>query len=74
MTRIYVINTMQGFRAYVDAEGIHVEKNNNIELGINTRYIALLIRFSSEYRDLDRLYKELSNRLEGDYASVWKAF
>ena len=71
--RVYVINEMQGFRAYVDAEGIHIERDNNLQLGINTRYIALLIRFSSEYSSLEKLYHELSYRLEGDFASVWKA-
>ena len=74
MKRIYVINKMQGFRAYVDAEGIHIEKDNNLQLGINTRYIALLIRFSSEYSDMEKLYNELCYRLEGDWASVWKDF
>ena len=70
--KVYVINQMQGFRAYVDAEGIHIEKDNNLELGINTRYIALLIRFSSEYNNnMEKLYKELCYRLEGDFASVW---
>ena len=73
--RVYVINEMQGFRAFVDAEGIHIEKDNNLQLGINTRYIALLIRFSSEYsNNMEKLYHELSYRLEGDFASVWKAF
>ena len=72
MKRVYVINELQGFRAYVDAEGIHIEEDNNLHLGINTRYIALLIRFSSEYSDMDKLYKELVYRLEGDFASVWK--
>ena len=70
--RVYVINKMQGFRAYVDVEGIHIEKDNNLQLGINTRYIALLIRFSSEYSDMDKLYTELCYRLDGDFASVWK--
>ena len=69
--KVYVINQMQGFRAYVDAEGIHIEKDNNLELGINTRYIALLIRFSSEYSNMENLYKELCYRLDGDFASVW---
>ena len=71
--RVYVINEMQGFRAFVDAEGIHIEKDNNLQLGINTRYIALLIRFSSEYSNMEKLYHELCYRLEGDFASVWKA-
>ena len=70
--RVYVINKMQGFRAYVDVEGIHIEKDNNLQLGINTRYIALLIRFSSEYSDMDKLYTELCYRLDGDFANVWK--
>ena len=74
MRRIYVINEMQGFRAYVDAEGITIEEDHNLQLGINTRYIALLIRFTSEHSDLEKLYKELSYRLEYDYASVLKAF
>ena len=72
MTKLYLINKMQGFRAFVDAEGIHIEEDNNLELGINTRYIALLIRFSSEYSDMDKLYEALVYRLEGDFASVWK--
>ena len=71
--KVYVINQMQGFRAYVDLEGIHIERNNNVQLGINTRYIALLIRFSSEYSDMEKLYNELCYRLDGDFASVWKA-
>ena len=71
--RVYVINTMQGFRAYVDAEGIHIEKDNNLELSINTRYISLLIRLASECSNIEKLHKELSYRLEGDFASVWKA-
>ena len=57
MTRVYVINQMQGFRAYVDIEGIHIEKDNNMQLGINTRYIALLIRFASECSNMEELYK-----------------
>ena len=69
--RVYIINKMQDFRAYVDAEGIHIEKDGNLQLGINTRYIALLIRFSSEYSDMRALYNELCYRLEGDWASVW---
>ena len=69
--RVYIINKMQGFRAYVDAEGIHIEKDNNLKLGINTRYIALLIRFSSEYSNMKDLYNELCYRLEGDFASIW---
>lgn len=72
MSRIYVINEMQGFRAYVSPEGITIEKDNNLSLGINTRYLALLIRLTSEYSDLDKLYNELCYRLEFDYASVWK--
>ena len=74
MKRIYVINKMQGFRAFVDAEGITIEKDKNLQLGINTRYIALLIRLSSEYSNLDKLYNELCYRLDGDFAGVWKAF
>ena len=70
--RVYVINQMQGFRAYVDAEGIHIEKDNNLQLGINTRYIALLIKLTSEYSNIERLYTELCDRLDGDFASVWK--
>ena len=69
--RVYVINQMQGFRAFVDAEGIHIERNNNLNLGINTRYIALLIRFASEYSNMEKLYRELSYRLENDFATVW---
>ena len=72
--KVYVINQLQGFRAFVDAEGIHIEEDNNLELGINTRYIALLIRFSSEYTNMEKLYTELCYRLDGDFASVWKAF
>ena len=72
--RVYVINKLQGFRAYVDTEGIHIEQDNNLHLGINTRYIALLIRFASEYSDMEKLYKELCYRLEGDWARVWKDF
>ena len=72
MRRVYVINQMQGFRAYVDAEGIHIEKDNNLQLGINTRYIALLIKLTSKYSNIERLYTELCNRLDGDFASVWK--
>ena len=71
--KVYVINQMQGFRAYVDNEGIHIERNNNVQLGINTRYIALLIRFSKEYSNMEKLYNELCYRLDGDFASVWKA-
>ena len=71
--KVYVINEMQGFRAYVDAEGIHIEQNNNLQLGINTRYIALLTRLIDEYSNLDKLYQELSHRLAWDFASVWKA-
>lgn len=72
--KVYVINEMQGFRAYVDAEGIHVEKDNNLNLKINTRYIALLIKLTSEYSDINELYKRLCDRLESDYASVLKDF
>ena len=69
--KVYVINQMQGFRAYVDAEGIHIEKDHNLQLGINTRYIALLIRFASEYSKMEDLYEELCYRLDGDFATVW---
>ena len=71
--RIYVINELQGFRAFVDAEGITIEKDRNLKLGINTRYIALLIRLTSEASSLEKLYNELCYRLDGDFASVWKA-
>ena len=71
MARVYVINKMQGFRAYADTEGIHIEKDKNMHLGINTRYIALLIRFASECSNMEELYKELCYRLDGDFASVW---
>ena len=70
--RVYVINQLQYFMAYVDAEGIHIEKDNKVNLEINTRYIALLIRFSSEYSDMEKLYNELSKELEFDYANVLK--
>ena len=72
--RVYVINELQGFRAFVDAEGIHIEKYNNLGLKINTRYMELLIRFYNECKDLNALYAELCYRLEGDYATVWKEF
>ena len=72
--KVYVINEIQGFRAYVDAEGIHIEQDNNLQLGINTRYIALLIKLTSECSNMDKLHNELVDRLESDYASVWKAF
>ena len=68
--KVYVINQMQYFMAYVDAEGIHIEKDNNVNLEINTRYIALLIKFASMYNDLDKLYNVLSKELEFDYANV----
>ena len=70
--RIYVINQLQGFRGYVDAEGIHIEKNNNLKLGINTRYIVLMSKLASEYSNMESIYAELCDRLEGDFASVWK--
>ena len=74
MRRIYVINKMQGFRAFIDAEGIHIEQDNNLQLGINTRYLALLIKLSCEYSNMEKLYQELCYRLDGDFASIWKAF
>ena len=35
--RVYVINKMQGFRAYVDAEGIHIERDNNLQQGVENK-------------------------------------
>ena len=71
--KVYVINEMQGFRAFVDGEGITIEQNSNVQLGINTRYVALLIRLTSECSSLEELYNELCYRLAWDFASVWKA-
>ena len=69
--RVYVINKMQGFRAYVDDTGLTVEQNKNRELHINDSYIDLLARLTNEYSNINDLYKEACYRLEPDYASVF---
>ena len=69
--RVYIINEMQGFRAFIGDKGLTIEKNNNKKLGINKRYIDLLTKINSKYDNISDIYAELCYRLEFDYASVW---
>ena len=65
--KIYVMNDITGFRAIVDDKGITIEKNKNLHMALNTKYIALLIRLTSEYSDMSKLYKALCHELKFSY-------
>ena len=62
--RIYVMNDMTGFSAIVDDKGITIEENKNLHMALNTKYIALLIKLTSEYSDISKLYKALCHELK----------
>ena len=66
--KIYVLNEMTGFRAIVKDKGITIEENKNLHMALNTKYIALLIRLTSEYSDMSKLYKALCHELKFSYA------
>ena len=65
--RIYVMNDITGFRAIVDGKGITIEENKNLHMALNTKYIALLIKLTSEYSDMSKLYKALCHELKFSY-------
>lgn len=65
--KIYVLNEMTGFRAIVKDKGITIEENKNLHMALNTKYIALLIRLTSEYSDMSKLYKALCHELKFSY-------
>ena len=65
--KIYVLNEMTGFRAIVTDKGITIEENKNLHMALNTKYIALLIRLTSEYSDMSKLYKALCHELKFSY-------
>ena len=68
--KIYVLNEMTGFRAIVKDKGITIEENKNLHMALNTKYIALLIRLTSEYSDMSKLYKALCYELKFSYTCV----
>ena len=68
--KIYVLNDMTGFRAIVDADGITIEENKNLSMALNTKYIALLIKLTSRYSDINKLYKALCHELKFSYTCV----
>ena len=65
--KIYVLNEMTGFRAIVKDKGITIEENKNLHMALNTKYIALLIKLTSEYSDMNKLYKALCHELKFSY-------
>ena len=65
--KIYVLNEMTGLRAIVDDKGITIEENKNLHMALNTKYIALLIKLTSEYSDMSKLYKALCHELKFSY-------
>lgn len=74
MNKIYVLNEMTGFRAIVDANGITIEENNNLDMALNTKYIALLIKLTSRYSDISKLYKALCHELKFSYTCAIRGY
>ena len=72
--RIYVMNDMTGFRAIVDDKGITIEENKNLHMALNTKYIALLIKLTSEYSDMSKLHKALCHELKFSYTCVIRGY
>ena len=72
--KIYVINDMTGFRAIVDDKGITIEENKNLHMALNTKYIALLIKLTSEYSDMSKLHKALCHELKFSYTCVIRGY
>ena len=64
---IYVMNDITGFKAIVDDKGITIEENKNLHMALNTKYIALLIKLTSEFSDMSKLYKALCHELKFSY-------
>lgn len=72
--KIYVMNDMTGFRAIVDGKGITIEENQNVLRALNTTYIALLIKLTSEYSDMSKLHKALCHELKFSYTCVIRGY
>lgn len=72
--KIYVLNEMTGFSAIVDANGITIEENNNLDMALNTKYIALLIKLTSQYSDTNKLYKALCHELKFSYTCAIRGY
>lgn len=72
--RIYVMNDITGFRAIVDDKGITIEENKNLHMALNTEYIALLIKLTSEYSDMSKLYKALCHELKFSSTCVIRGY
>ena len=72
--KIYVLNEMTGFRAVIDADGITVQENKNLHMALNTQYIALLIKLTSRYSDINKLYKALCHELKFSYTCAIRGF
>ena len=72
--KIYVMNDMTGFRAIVDDKGITIEENKNLHMALNTKYIALLIKLTSEYSDMSKLHKALCHELKFSYTCVIRGY
>ena len=68
--KIYVMNDITGFSAIVDDKGITIQENKNLHMALNTKYIALLIKLTSEYSDMSKLYKALCHELKFSYTCV----
>lgn len=65
---------MTGFRAIVDADGITIEENKNLSMALNTKYIALLIRLTSRYSDISKLYTALCHELKFSYTCAIRGY
>lgn len=72
--KIYVMNDITGFRAIVDEKGITIEENQNVLRALNTKYIALLIKLTSEYSDMSKLHKALCHELKFSYTCVIRGY
>lgn len=72
--KIYVLNNMTGFRAVIDADGITIEENKNLSMALNTKYIALLIKLTSQYSNINKLYKALCHELKFSYTCAIRGF
>ena len=72
--KIYVMNDITGFRAIVDDKGITIEENKNLHMALNTKYIALLIKLTSEYSDMSKLHKALCHELKFSYTCVIRGY
>ena len=72
--KIYVLNEMTGFRAVIDADGITIEENKNLSMALNTKYIVLLIKLTSQYSDMNKLYKALCYELKFSYTCAIRGF